>query len=130
MKEGGSNEENQMADDRESIERELKIGYRRGTCFGGTLAIFGALLIIGEIVRNFVGIWHNKEHSFSSEKIHMTSFDISKTRTNLNDDHAFKFVFGLGNLDEGFDILNNEYVEFVGYNMFYDGEFESLNETY
>ena len=28
------------------------------------------------------------------------------------------------------DILDNEYVKFVGYNMFWDGQKESLNETY
>lgn len=55
---------------------------------------------------------------------------MSKYVTDMNSNLGFKFFFGLGNLTDDFNILDNEYVRFVGYNMYSDRGIETLNETY
>ena len=60
----------------------------------------------------------------------MSENDLHAYTSNLNSPLGFKFFFGLGNLDDDFDILDNEYVRFVGYNMYSDDGIETLNETY
>ena len=86
--------------------------------------------MLGMFLRYLLAIFETNEHTAESQMIVMTEQELERDAKNLNDDDAFKFFFGLGNLDEDFNILDNEYVRIVGYNMFSQDGIETLEDTY
>ena len=83
-----------IGSDRLSMEKRLQIGYQYGTKFGGVLTLFGFLAVSAILVQQSMGIWYTKKHDFSSESIYIDDQELGELETDLNSDHAFKFVFG------------------------------------
>lgn len=111
---------------------KLKIGYERGTIFGGCLTLLAGTLILAYVVHNLVMIYDTKEHKYTKEDIIMSDHEIvQKPYALKNFGDNFNFIFGFGNLDEDFDILNNPYVEFHGFEMtLKDGSKLHLEDKY
>ena len=62
-----STEQRSTPHNRKSLSDELKIGYDRGTIFGGCLTLIGAVLVFGGIIHNLVLIYATHEHKYTMD---------------------------------------------------------------
>lgn len=121
--------------DREDLQEELETGHEPSTCFGGFMSFLGLVMLIYE----FVGVWQkiysirkntytpNKHFWLEKEMNELDYITLGRFNTSAN------FVFGLNGEDlehPGFDILNNQYVEFVGIQMERGNHKIELNNRY
>ena len=123
----------------DEINKKVKTGFMPGTIFGGALTLISILLLTGHTFYRFTKIWIDKEHTEHNNEIVIPDDDDSRLDLIMGDyNNSLNFIVGLQIFEDDetypdFDILDNDYVEFVGYDMnneHVDATAQILEEVY
>lgn len=111
---------------KEKSGQETSIGYDVKTAFGGCMTLMMVLGLMGYLLVRIQTIYGTREHDYRKRDLTYTKaemLDMNVTLGRFND--SFNFYFGLSFLPPEVDVMNNPYVEFVGYNTtFVDGAWQ------
>ena len=103
---------------REDLERHHTVGWSGKTFFGGVLFLIGLLFGIVYSIARLHQIYNGNESTFDQLEITYSQEELDSMEVNLGKfDDSFNFITGLTYLPEDFDIFNNPYVEFIGYEL-------------
>ena len=128
-----------MSEYRESQEQDVsksrleaihEIGHQISTFFGGLMTVLGCIGLVVVMVIRLDSIYVHRANDFTQQEFTYSETEMSNlnvTFGNFND--SMNFVFGLTALPEGFDILNNPYVQFMGLSM-HPGVDHMIQESY
>ena len=109
---------NQSEGGEPEFEENLGVGYKEKTVFGGFLALVAWSILIAEFGLTMNKIFWQRDNIYTLNDIFLTLEEM-ETEFSLGDFDSGHFFFGIDVQDlevSGFDLLNNPYVEFFGYN--------------
>ena len=102
----------------DDVTTKNRVGFTTKTAFGGILCITGGIYLLYYLITSLQIVISNKEHSFSSIKFTFSDNELREQEVSLGKFNAsLNFIFGFTNLEEDFDIQNNPYVEYIGYEL-------------
>ena len=94
------------------------------TFFGGFLFAAGTCILSGYLIARLIAIYGGKEHVYNTYEFSYSEEQMNNLGVSLGAyNNTFNFIFGLTSLpkdangDPLFDIQNNPYVEFMGYEV-------------
>lgn len=114
-----------------NLKKELLVGYQTGSIFGGALSIIGAAIMAFFAIDAFLTIWEGRETDFVG-KINIYNEQRRPNEPVLlgSYENSLHFIFGLSNWDPTFDVQNNPYVRFQGFEFNSNGPKIMIDEKY